>query len=160
MVGSIVVLEPAQYEAWINGGSTGPLSATGEKIFAELGCSTCHRSDTQGRGPNLHGVFGSPVQLEDGRTVTADENYVRECILDPGAKRVKGFQPIMPTFQGLVSEEQVNALVAYIKSISTAKPGNAVEKSRTSASTAAPAVRENAQPDIQRNAQSKGSQVR
>jgi predicted naringenin-chalcone synthase len=66
----------------------------------------------------------------------------------------------MPTFQGLVSEEQVNALVAYIKSISTAKPGNAVEKSRTSASTAAPAVRENAQPDIQRNAQSKGSQVR
>ena len=160
MVGSIVVLEPAQYEAWINGGSTGPLSATGEKIFAELGCSTCHRSDTQGRCPNLHGVFGSPVQLEDGRTVTADENYVRECILDPGAKRVKGFQPIMPTFQGLVSEEQVNALVAYIKSISTAKPGNAVEKSRTSASTAAPAVRENAQPDIQRNAQSKGSQVR
>ena len=122
MVGSIVVLEPAQYEAWINGGSTGPLSATGEKIFAELGCSTCHRSDMQGRGPNLHGVFGSPVQLEDGRTVTADENYVRECILDPGAKRVKGFQPIMPTFQGLVSEEQVNALVAYIKSLAPEAP--------------------------------------
>jgi cytochrome c oxidase subunit II len=121
MVGSIVVMEPAQYEAWMNGGSTGPLSATGEKIFAELGCSTCHRTDTQGRGPNLQGVFGKPVQLEDGRTVTADENYVRECILDPGARRVKGFQPIMPTFQGLVSEEQVNALVAYIKSISAAK---------------------------------------
>ena len=61
-------------------------------------------------------MFGKPVQLEDGRTVTADENYVRECILDPGSKRVKGFQPIMPTFQGLVSEEQLNALVAYIKS--------------------------------------------
>ncbi len=80
-----------------------------------LAAATCHRSDTQGRGPNLQGVFGKPVQLEDGRTVTADENYLRECILDPGAKRVKGFQPIMPTFQGLVSEEQVNALVAYIK---------------------------------------------
>jgi cytochrome c oxidase subunit 2 len=116
MIGSIVVQEPAQYEAWMSGGSTGPLSATGEKIFAELGCSTCHRSDSSGRGPNLQGVFGKPVQLEDGRTVTADENYLRECILDPGAKRVKGYQPIMPTFQGLVSEEQVNALVAYIKS--------------------------------------------
>jgi cytochrome c oxidase subunit II len=136
MVGDIVVQEPAQYETWMNGGSTGPLSATGEKIFAELGCVTCHRSDIQGRGPNLHGVFGKPVQLEDGRTVTADENYLRECILDPGAKRVKGFQPIMPTFQGLVTEEQVNALVAYIKSISAAK-GEVV---KTSASAAAPPV--------------------
>jgi cytochrome c oxidase subunit II len=135
MVGDIVVQEPAQYETWMNGGSTGPLSATGEKIFAELGCSTCHRADTQGRGPNLQGVFGKPVQLEDGRTITADENYLRECILDPGAKRVKGFQPIMPTFQGLVTEEQVNALVAYIKSIAAAK-GDAA---KTSASTATPA---------------------
>ena len=112
-------MEPAQYEAWMSGGSAGPLSVTGEKIFAELGCSTCHRSDTQGRGPNLQGVFGNPVEFADGRTVTADENYIRECILDPGAKSVKGFQPIMPTFQGLVSEDQVNALVAYIKSLST-----------------------------------------
>ena len=132
MVGSVVVMEPAQYEAWMNGGSTGPLSATGEKVFAELRCATCHRADAQGRGPNLQGVFGKPVQLEDGRTVTADENYVRECILDPGAKRVKGFQPIMPTFQGLVSEEQVNALVAYIKSLSAAKG----EAGKTSASKA------------------------
>jgi cytochrome c oxidase subunit 2 len=127
MVGDIVVQEPAQYEAWMNGGSTGPLSATGEKVFAELRCVTCHRNDTQGRGPNLQGVFGKRVQLEDGRTVTADENYLRECILEPGSKRVKGFQPIMPTFQGLVSEEQVNALVAYIKSISAAKPGEAAK---------------------------------
>jgi cytochrome c oxidase subunit II len=123
MIGSIIVMEPAQYEAWMSGGSTGPLSATGEKIFSELGCVTCHRSDSEGRGPNLQGVFGKPVELVDGRTVMADENYIRECILDPGAKRVKGFQPIMPTFQGLVSEEQVNALVAYVKSLSAAKSG-------------------------------------
>ncbi len=122
MIGSIVVQEPAQYEAWMSGGSTGPLSATGEKIFAELGCVTCHRTDTQGRGPNLQGVFGKPVLLEDGRTVTADENYVRESILDPGAKVVNGFKPVMPTFQGIVSEEQLNALVAYVKSLS--KPGS------------------------------------
>jgi cytochrome c oxidase subunit II len=125
MIGNIVVMDPAQYEAWTSGGSGGPLSVTGEKIFAELGCSTCHRTDTQGRGPNLQGVFGHPVMLEDGRTVTADENYVRQCILDPGANRVKGFQPIMPTFQGLVSEEQVNALVAYVKSLSNAAPAGA-----------------------------------
>jgi cytochrome c oxidase subunit II len=127
MIGDVVVLEPAQYEAWMSGGTTGPLSATGEKIFSELGCVTCHRMDGTGRGPNLQGVFGRPVALEDGRVVTADENYIRECILDPGAKRVKGFQPIMPTFQGLVSEEQVNALVAYVKSL--AQPAAAGTKS-------------------------------
>jgi cytochrome c oxidase subunit II len=129
MVGSVIVMEPAQYEAWMSSGQTGPLSATGSKVFAELGCVTCHRSDGQGRGPNLQGVFGKKVDLADGRTVMADENYLRECILDPGAKRVKGFQPIMPTFQGLVSEEQVNALVAYIKSLSAAKPAEAVKAS-------------------------------
>ncbi len=144
MVGDIVVQDPAHYEAWINGSPSGPLSATGEKIFAELGCSTCHRSDAQGRGPDLQGVYGTPVQLEDGRIVTADENYVRECILDPGSKRVKGFAPIMPTFQGLVSEEQVNALVAYLKSISTSKPA---EGARTSARTATPEAPGKAQPN-------------
>ncbi|MFZ0957523.1 MAG: cytochrome c oxidase subunit II [Candidatus Sulfotelmatobacter sp.] len=140
MIGSIVVMEPAQYEAWMSGGPAGPLSVTGEKIFAELGCSTCHRSDAQGRGPNLHGVFGNPVALADGRTLVADENYIRECILDPGAKRVKGFQPIMPTFQGLVSEEQVNALVAYVKSLSPTRAPVG-----TSASTATPETKAKSQ---------------
>jgi cytochrome c oxidase subunit 2 len=123
MIGSIVVMEPAQYEAWTNGGSTGPLSATGEKVFSELGCVTCHRSDGQGRGPNLQGLFAKQVLLEGGRTVLADENYIRESILDPGAKIVHGYKPVMPTFQGLVSEEQLNALIAYVKSRSAAKSG-------------------------------------
>ena len=134
MIGSIVVQEPAQYEAWMGGGSTGPLSATGEKVFAELGCVTCHRADTQGRGPSLQGVFGKPVLLQDGRTVTADENYLRESILDPGAKVVNGFKPVMPTFQGLVSEEQLNALVAYVKSMT--QPG--VNGTKNDAAMAAP----------------------
>jgi cytochrome c oxidase subunit 2 len=123
MIGSVVVLEPAQYETWMSGGSTGPLSATGEKVFAELGCATCHRSDAQGRGPNLQGLFGKPVRLQDGRTLVADENYIRESILDPGAKIVNGYKPVMPTFQGLLSEEQLNGLVAYLKSLSATKPG-------------------------------------
>jgi cytochrome c oxidase subunit II len=135
MVGSIVVMAPAQYEAWMNGGSTGPLSATGEKVFAELGCVTCHRTDSHGRGPNLEGVFGNQVLLEGGRTVTADENYIRESILDPGAKIVNGYKPVMPTFQGLVSEEQLNALVAYVKSLSSVKPG---ATGKASANAAAP----------------------
>ena len=125
MIGTIEVMEPAQYEAWMSGGASGPLSASGEKIFAELGCATCHRSDSQGRGPNLQGVFGKPVELEDGRIVNADENYIRESILDPGAKVVKGFKPIMPTFQGLVSEEQLNALVAYVKSLAPPRASGA-----------------------------------
>ena len=123
MVGSIVVQEPAQYQAWMNSGSTTPLSGTGEEVFAQLGCATCHRSDATSRGPELAGVFGSPVKLEDGRTVTADEDYIRESILDPGAKIVSGYKPVMPTFQGLVSEEQLNSLVAYVKSLAPEKPG-------------------------------------
>jgi cytochrome c oxidase subunit 2 len=127
MVGSIIVQEPAQYEAWMNSGQSAPLSGTGQQVFAQLGCATCHRSGASGsegpgRGPSLAGVFGSPVQLEDGRTVTADENYIRESILDPGAKIVSGYKPVMPTFQGLVSEEQLNALVAYVKSLSRERP--------------------------------------
>ena len=136
MIGSIVVLEPAQYEAWMSGGSTGPLSVTGEKVFAELGCVTCHRSDAQGRGPNLQGVFGKPVLLQDGRTLVADENYIRESILDPGAKIVNGYKPVMPTFQGLLSEEQLNALVAYVKSLSGAKPGDGSGKANADAAAA------------------------
>lgn len=121
MIGQIVVMEPAQYEAWLSGGSSsGSLASNGESIFQQLGCVTCHRSDTQGRGPNLAGIFGKPVQLEDGLTVVADENYVRESILSPSAKVVKGFKPIMPVFQGLVSEEQLTELVAYVKSLSAA----------------------------------------
>ncbi len=126
MIGQVVVMEPAQYESWLSGGgASGSLADNGQAIFQQLGCSTCHRSDTQGRGPNLVGVFGKPVQLEDGRTVMADENYVRESIMSPAAKVVAGFKPIMPTFQGIVSEEQVNALVAYIKSLSQPPAGAA-----------------------------------
>jgi cytochrome c oxidase subunit 2 len=135
LIGDVVVMEPAQYEAWMSGTNNGPLSAAGEKIFAELGCATCHRSETQGRGPSLLGVFGKPVQLEDGRMITADENYLRESILDPGTKVVKGFKPVMPTFQGLISEEQLNALVAYVKALGgPSQPGT---KTAMSASKAA-----------------------
>ncbi len=126
MIGDVVVMEPSQYQSWLSGGaSAGSLAQNGQTLYQQLGCPTCHRSDVQGRGPNLVGLFGRPVQLEDGRSVSADENYVRESILNPAAKVVSGFKPIMPVFQGQVSEEQLNALIAYVKSLSEAPAGPA-----------------------------------
>ena len=126
MIGQVVVMEPAQYQAWLAGGGTsGSLAQNGQSMFQQLGCNTCHRFDVQGRGPNLIGVFGKPVLLEDGRTVIADENYIRESILNPAAKIVSGFKPVMPVFQGLVNEEQLNSLVEYVKSLSQAPSGAA-----------------------------------
>jgi cytochrome c oxidase subunit 2 len=119
MIGEVVVMEPAEYQTWLSGGvASGTLAQNGQALFTQLGCSTCHRFDVQGRGPNLTGVYGKPVLLDDGRTVIADENYVRESILVPGAKIVSGFKPVMPSFQGQVSEEQLTSLVEYVKSLS------------------------------------------
>jgi len=126
MIGDVVVMEPAEYQTWLSVGvPAGSLAQTGQALFQQLGCSTCHRFDVQGRGPNLTGVFGKPVSLEDGRTVVADENYVRESILVPAAKVVSGFKPVMPSFQGQVGEEQLDALIAYVKSLSQAPTAQA-----------------------------------
>jgi cytochrome c oxidase subunit 2 len=119
MIGSVVVMEPARYEAWLGGGTPGLTpEASGEKLFTDLGCITCHRGDTGARGPNLAGIFGKSIELKDGRTVSADETYIRESILNPAAKVVKGFEPIMPTFQGTVSEEQLLQIMAFLKKAS------------------------------------------
>ncbi len=119
MRGDIVVMEPPDYAAWMANGPSAPLQDTGKELFASLGCATCHRSDAQGRGPSLQRVYNQPVQLEGGRTVVADDDYVRESILNPTAKIVSGYKPVMPAFQGIVSDEQLNALVAYVKSLSS-----------------------------------------
>jgi cytochrome c oxidase subunit 2 len=118
MIGEVVVMEPTEYQTWLSGGAPeGSLASTGAKLFADLACNTCHRPDAQGRGPVLEGLFGKTVQLQGGQTVTVDEAYVRESILTPSAKITAGFQPIMPTFQGLVTEEQLLALIEYVKSL-------------------------------------------
>jgi cytochrome c oxidase subunit II len=123
MIGQVVVMEPNAYQTWLSGGAPeGPLAATGEKLFGDLACDTCHRPNSSGHGPMLQNVFGRSVKLDDGTMVTADENYLRESILTPGAKIVAGYQPVMPAFQGLVSEEQLLALIEYIKSLSTQQP--------------------------------------
>jgi cytochrome c oxidase subunit 2 len=118
MIGKVVVLEPEAYQTWLAGGPPpeSPVAA-GEKLFTELNCITCHRPDSAGRGPLLEGIFGRPVKLASGDTVVADEAYVRESIVNPAARVVAGYQPVMPTYLGQVSEEQLISLVAYIQSL-------------------------------------------
>jgi cytochrome c oxidase subunit 2 len=106
------------------------MAENGGKLFESLACVNCHHLDGSGRCPTLVGLFGKKVQLSDGRTVTADEAYIRESILQPTAKIVAGYQPLMPTFQGLVTEEGVVQLIEYIKSLGQ-PPGGPPEGSGT-----------------------------
>ena len=118
MIGQVVVMDPSEYQTWLSGGTPeGSLASAGAKLFADLACNTCHRPDAQGRGPVLEGLFENTVTLQSGETVTVDEAYIRESILTPSAKIAAGFQPIMPTFQGLVTEEQLLELIEYVKSL-------------------------------------------
>jgi cytochrome c oxidase subunit 2 len=139
MVGKVVVMEPTEYEAWLKGTvSGGSLSARGEQLFGDLACNTCHLTDGSGRGPSLANKFGSSERLASGGTVPVDEAYVRESILMPQAKLVNGYQPLMPTFQGLVSEENVMALVEYVKSLGA--QSTAVSRAEAAGESASPAA--------------------
>jgi len=123
MVGWIYVMEPQDYQTWLSGGAVeGSLAENGKKLFEQLACNNCHKEDTTGRCPMLVNLYGTQVKLTGGGTVKADEAYIRESILQPQAKVVFGYEPVMPTFQGLVTEEQVLQLVEYVKSIGP-KPG-------------------------------------
>ncbi len=116
MKGEVIVMEPTAYEQWLSGGlRTGTMAQSGAKLYEQLGCITCHGT---GKGPSLTGIYGQPVKLNDGTTVVADEAYVRESVLYPVAKIVQGYKPIMPTFKGQVTEEQLLQLIAYVKSLS------------------------------------------
>jgi cytochrome c oxidase subunit 2 len=120
MTGRVVVMEMADYERWLSGGTSGAgLAAAGERLFLGLGCATCHTSDSQARGPSLDNLFGKTVTLRDGRAVEADDAYVRESILDPAAKVVAGFEPLMPSYRAQLNEEDVIKLLAYLKTLKT-----------------------------------------
>ena len=120
MIGTVYVMEQADYQAWLSGGGAtagGSMLQQGESLFTQLACVTCHVADGSGRGPSLVGVYGSKVTLDNGTVVTADESYLRESILTSQAKTVKGYEHIMPTFQGLINEDGVAALIEYVKSM-------------------------------------------
>ena len=117
MIGTVYVMEPSAYQSWLSGtGANVPMVLSGEKLFAEKQCNTCHGQ----RAPTLAGLYNHKVLLNDGSTVTADVNYLRESILQPNAKMVAGYPPIMPTYQGQLSEEQITELIAYMKSLQNA----------------------------------------
>jgi cytochrome c oxidase subunit 2 len=121
MIGRVVVMEEQDYQNWLGGGAAGEsMVEAGMRNFEQLGCATCHKSQSGGRGPTLTGVYGEPVQLASGEVVVADEAYIRESILQPTSTIVNGYQPIMPTFQGQISEETLLQLITYIKSLSGA----------------------------------------
>lgn len=121
MIGKIVAMEPAAFQQWLAGGTPGapavPLAELGRQQFEQRGCTSCHSGQPGALGPALAGLYGASVPLADGTTVIADETYLRESILNPHAKLVAGYSPIMPVYQGLLSEEQVMQIIAYIKSL-------------------------------------------
>jgi cytochrome c oxidase subunit 2 len=127
MIGSVTVMDPQDYARWLAGAPRGePLAAVGERLYIQMGCTNCHGNIA----PSLNGLYMKGVGLADGRVATADEQYLRESILDPGAKIVGGFPNIMPTFRGVVDEVGLQALVEYIKSLGAPAAGYAGQERR------------------------------
>ena len=142
MIGSVVAMEPADFDDWLSGNSSQQSPAVaGQQIYETLGCASCHGPTGEGgRGPALAGVFGKQVFLNNGQSIKADEGYIRESIVNPQAKLVAGFGPIMPTFQGQVSEDQLIQILAFIKSLQTQTPEPVRAASPVPAPARAPAA--------------------
>lgn len=125
MGGRIVVMSQLDYQRWLSGETGESLVDAGARLFEERGCASCHNQQTNARGPSLVGLFEQERVLRDGRTVIADEAYLRESILEPQAKIVEGYGAIMPTYAGQLTEEALLQLIAYIKSLTEETPANA-----------------------------------
>ena len=121
MRGKIIVMSQADYENWLALGADNSIASNGQNLFRQTGCNACHTGDASGRAPMLENIYGKTVNLENSETLKVDDNYIRESILNPQAKIVAGYKPIMPTFQGQFDEEQLLELVAYIKSLSAGR---------------------------------------
>jgi len=124
MIGRVVVMQPEDFQKWLGGVTEASPVQTGEKLFSEFNCVNCHATGGRQRGPQLGGLYGTDVLIADGSRVKFDENYIRESIINPNAKTVKGYPPVMPTFRGQLTEEQILDLIAYIRSLTTEKDGN------------------------------------
>jgi len=118
MIGEVTVLSPDDYEKWTHESTSGmSLAQNGERLFASMGCNACHSGSAAARGPNLAGVYGSKLQLTNGSEVLVNDAYLRDAILNPSQHITAGYAPIMPTYQGQVSEDGLIDLVEYIKGI-------------------------------------------
>jgi cytochrome c oxidase subunit 2 len=149
MGGWIYVMDPKDFDNWLAGNVSGGTPVEiGQDLFQnKLGCASCHAGGPQQRGAKLEGIFGKEVKLVGGQTVVADDQYIRNSILNPTSQIVEGYQPIMPTFKGQVTEEQLNGLVAYIKSLSgvtgTSGSSSSGASSSNTASNSAPSTQTN-----------------
>ena len=118
MIGRVVAMKPVDYQRWLSAQAVDePVIVSGERLFQQLGCGTCHQSLSTAQGPSLKGLFGRSVKLQSGQTVVADEPYIRESILNPHARIVDGYQPIMPTYQGQLTEDALHQIMAYLKTL-------------------------------------------
>jgi cytochrome c oxidase subunit II len=123
MAGTVFVMAPADFQNWLARGSPkNTLAQSGEKLFRKLGCSGCHVNSQAVHAPPLEGLYGKMVPLSDQTFVVADEKYLRDAILLPTSQIAAGYQPLMPAFQGRISEEQLLQLIAYLKSIGNESP--------------------------------------
>ena len=120
MIGEVTVLSPDDYKKWTEGSTSGmSLAQNGERLFASMGCNACHSGTAAARGPNLAGVYGSKLQLTSGQTVQVNEAHLRDAILNPSQHVTAGYSPIMPTYQGQISEDGLIDLVEYLKGLKT-----------------------------------------
>jgi cytochrome c oxidase subunit 2 len=118
MIGEVTVLTPEDYKRWLQQSTSGmSLAQNGERLFASMGCNSCHTGNAAARGPNLAGVYGSKLTLTDGSQVLVNDAYLRDAILNPSEHVTAGFSPIMPTYQGQISEDGLIDLVEYIKDL-------------------------------------------
>jgi len=118
MIGTVYVMEQADYEAWLQSGTAQEsMAQAGARLFQSYGCSGCHGGNGSVRAPLLNNVFGRPVPLANGETVIADDMYIRDSILQPKKQVVGGFEPVMPTYQGQISEDDLMQIAYYIKSL-------------------------------------------
>jgi cytochrome c oxidase subunit 2 len=123
-------MDPMEYEDWLSGvsGSAPSMVEAGEELFGQLGCAVCHGADSGARGPQLDDLFGSQVSLSSGESLVADDEYIRESILNPNEKIVAGYAPLMPTYRGQLDEEALLKLVAYIQSLSPGEKESQAER--------------------------------
>jgi cytochrome c oxidase subunit 2 len=120
MIGEIVAMTPDDYDRWTAGSTSGAsLAQNGERLFASLGCASCHNGSPDSHGPSLAQVYGSKLQMSNGSFVTVDDAFLRDTILNPTMHQVAGYAPIMPTYQGQISEEGLIDLVEYIKNLNS-----------------------------------------
>src|SRR5438874_3927130 len=123
MIGHVVVMEPVAYQRWLTTGEANEsIVATGRRLFLDRGCSGCHALNSKFHAPLLEGLFNKPVPLSSGEIVEADEQYLRDSILLPGKQIAAGYDNIMPSYAGQLSEEEIMQLIAYLKSIGEKPP--------------------------------------